>query len=438
MASMTTAVEDFLRHVLRSGLLDRERLQAALRSVPRELRDDAQAIADHLTDRNLLTPYQAQKLLRGLTGGLVIGCYQVQAPLGRGGMGMVYLALDTQTGRHVALKILRPKKQREAERHLLRFQREVELSKRVSHPHIAQTLDAGQGGGFHYIVMEYIPGQTLYRLVSQEGILSVPRAARLFAEVAAALSHAHAVGLIHRDLKPSNIMVTPHDHAKVLDMGLAFMVGEEVEDLEVTGGRGYIVGSIDYMAPEQTCDATDVDPRSDLYALGCCLYFALTGKPPFPVGGTRDKALAHRQTEPTLLVSRNPDVPGPFAALVHKLLAKDAAQRFGSATELEAALVPWGQTGGWVGPVETTGDGVFKDAVRQAVADWPRDDTSIELLRDEPVPPPSPPQRNFAERVAAFYERMDDDGRRFWKRVLLLGGLGIIVLMLLVLLSRLR
>lgn len=437
MAGMTTAVEDFLRHILRSGLLDRERLQTALRTVPRDQRDDAQAIADHLTERNLLTPYQAQKLLRGLIGGLVIGTYQVQAPLGRGGMGMVYLALDAQTGRHVALKILRPKKQRDAERHLLRFQREVELSKRVSHPHIAQTIDAGQGGGFHYIVMEYIPGQTLYRIVTREGILAVPRAARLFAEVAAALSHAHGVGLIHRDLKPSNIMVTPHDHAKILDMGLAFMVGEEVEDLEVTGGRGYIVGSIDYMAPEQTRDATDVDARSDLYALGCCLYFALTGKPPFPVGGTRDKALAHCQTEPTLLVSRNPEVPGPFAALVHKLLAKDPTQRFASAAEVQAALVPWGQTGGWVGPVETAGDGVFKDAVRQAVADWPRDDTASELLRDESGLPPPAPQAGFAERVAAFYDRMDLQGRRFWKRALLLGGLGIIALVLLVLLARL-
>src|SRR5207249_11257790 len=143
----------------------------------------------------------------------------IEALLGRGGMGTVYLALDTRSSQHVALKVLPPKRGTE-QRYLARFAREQDLSQRVRHPHLALTLEVGLSNGVHYLAMEYIPGQTLYRLVNTDGPLSVPRAARLFAEVAAALDHAHGLGLIHRDLKPSNIMVTPHDHAEVLDLGL--------------------------------------------------------------------------------------------------------------------------------------------------------------------------------------------------------------------------
>src|SRR5204863_3225714 len=123
------------------------------------------------------------------------------------------------------------------------------------------TYEVGVLQGVYYIAMEYIPGQSLYRLVHEQGPLPVPRAAHLFAEVAAALDHAHGQGLIHRDLKPSNILVTPHDHAKVLDLGLALVQGEEGGDREVVGGQGYVVGTMDYIAPEQADDPTGVDPR---------------------------------------------------------------------------------------------------------------------------------------------------------------------------------
>ena len=212
--------------------------------------------------------------------------------------------------------------------------------------------------------MEYIPGQSLYRLVTTQGPLSVPRAAHLFAEAASALQHAHGLGLIHRDLKPSNIMVTPNDHAKILDLGLAMMEGEVSEDIEVIGGRGYVVGSVDYMAPEQTLDATGVDGRSDLYALGCALYFALTGKPPFPKGKVMDKINAHRHQEPDPIQWRNQDIPDKFAAIVHKLMAKKPADRHANAEAARADLLAWCPKAS-SRPVEKEGDESQQAAARR-------------------------------------------------------------------------
>src|SRR5207249_9591605 len=194
---------------------------------------------------------------------------------------------------------------------------------KVAHPHLAWAYEVGVCQGVYYIAMEYIPGQSLYRLVSDNGALEVPRAARLFAEVASALEHAHTQGLIHRDLKPSNIIITPHDHAKVLDLGLAIVQGEVSADREVIGGRGYVVGTMDYIAPEQAENAAKVDPRSDIYSLGCTLYFALTGQPPFPGGTPLEKIQRHRGEDPVPVPQLNASVPTAFIGLLRKKRAKE-------------------------------------------------------------------------------------------------------------------
>jgi serine/threonine protein kinase len=332
--------DDFFRTVLRSGLLDRDQLQAALRGVPRELRGDAPALADHLVKSGKLSRFQAKQLLKGTALGLVLGPYQVLAPIGKGSMGTVYLARHQTGGQLVALKVLPPRRARNEERLLERFLREMDLSQRVSHPHLAWTYEVGEFRGAHYIAMEYIPGQTLSRLVKDQGPLPVARAARLMAEVASGLEHAHQQKLIHRDLKPSNIQVTPRDHAKVLDLGLALTQGE-TGDSEVVGGQGYIVGSMDYIAPEQTVDATGVDPRCDLYSLGCTLYFALTGQPPFPGGTNREKIQRHRREKPTPLAELRPDLPKGFVALVERLMEKDPRGRPASAAAAAEELRAW-------------------------------------------------------------------------------------------------
>jgi eukaryotic-like serine/threonine-protein kinase len=354
--------DSFLRTVLRSGILQREELQDALRSLPVELRNDSDAVADHLVETGKLSRFQAEKLLQGMAVGLVLGPFHVLAPIGKGGMGTVYLARDSRCDTLVALKVLPPKRAREEERLLARFRREMEMCQRVAHPHLAWTYEVGVSQGCYYIALEYIPGKTLFRLVNEEGPLATPRAARLFTEVASALDHAHNQGLIHRDMKPSNIIITPHDHAKVLDLGLALVEGEAPTDREVQGGPGYVVGTMDYIAPEQTEDPGKVDARSDIYSLGCTLYFCLTGRAPFAGGSAQEKIHRHRHEEPLPIPQFNPSVPPAFIGLLRKMMAKNPDHRLSTAAELQARLEEWAEPQAPL-PLDQRGDPEYREAI---------------------------------------------------------------------------
>jgi serine/threonine protein kinase len=338
-----TTVAGFLQSLERSGLLPPPAVRQVLAAAPPDACADPQRLADHFVRLGKLSHYQARKLLDGTPAGLVLGPYQIVMPIGRGGMGTVYLARDSRAPRLLALKVLPPKRARAEERLLARFRREMDLSRRVAHPNLTQTFDVGVAEGVYYIAMEYIAGQSLYRVVATGGSLSVGRAAKLFAQAAAGLEHAHAVGLIHRDLKPSNIVVTPRDQVKVLDLGLALIEGEADLglDREVIGGKGYVLGTMDYIAPEQTEDAAKVDARSDLYSLGCTMYYALTGQPPFPGGDSKSKIRRHRRDLPPPLPELNPLVPAAFAAVVHPLLAKRPEDRPPSAAVVRQQLLAW-------------------------------------------------------------------------------------------------
>jgi eukaryotic-like serine/threonine-protein kinase len=360
---MDTAVDTFLKTVLKSGVLDNRQLEDGFSAVPKEQRSNATAVAEHLIKTGKLSRFQATKLLRGTGKGLVLGPFQILAPVGAGGMARVYLARDSRDQKLLALKVLPPKKDPRHQRLLARFRREMDMCRRVDHPHVARTFEVGVKLGIYYIAMEFIPGQDLSKLVHKGGALQVPRAARLFAEVASALQHAHEKGLIHRDLKPSNIRVTTTDRAKVLDLGLALLEGDETTDRELGGGYGYIVGSMDYIAPEQTVDACAVDGRADIYALGCSLYFTLTGQPPFAGGSKLERILRHRKEEPVPLVQRNSKVPPRFAELVHRMMAKNPDQRFESMQEVRRELLAWSPAS-----TETQTDRQDEASFRQAVA----------------------------------------------------------------------
>lgn len=335
-------VDAFVKNVLRSSLLQRAELADALHAVEMDGRGSSpELLAEHLVKTGKLTRFQAAKLLRGAAIGLVLGPFQVLSPLGKGGMGCVFLARDSRSKQLVALKVLPPKKARTQENLVARFQREMNLSKMLKHPHLAQSYDAGIFEGIHYIAMEFIPGQSLHKVVSGQGALPVPRAAKLFSEVCQGLEHAHGIGLIHRDLKPSNIQVTPNDHAKVLDVGLAIIQGEVASDRTIVGGQGYVVGTMDYLAPEQAEDALNVDARADIYGLGCTLYFTLTGRPPFPGGNALQKIMKHYSEEPTPAIQLNPSIPPAFHQILRKMMAKKPADRYASAAAVRKDLLPW-------------------------------------------------------------------------------------------------
>ncbi len=415
-------VEGFFKAVLRSGLFDQPHLDVVLAGVPADQRESAQTLADYLVRKGKLSRYQAKKLLQGAAVGLVLGPYQVLAPIGKGGMGVVYLARDQRSDRLAALKVLAPHK---AEgRVLARFLREMDISQKVNDPHIALTYEVGKYHGAHFIAMEYIPGKNLFHLVTDEGPLRTARAARLFAEVAAGLDHAHEKGLIHRDLKPSNIIVTPHDHAKILDLGLALIQGETVLDPAVVGGQGYIVGSMDYIAPEQTTDASKVDRRCDIYGLGCVLYFAVSGKPPFPGGTNIDKIHCHRTQEPVPLLHLNPALPPAFVQIVRKMTAKDPARRYLTAKAVEADLRAWA-AGEPVQPLDDPEDADFLESVAVLQAAESPTDVSFTNLGIENWMEAT---AEAAEAPAGWWKK-----RPVWWVIALLAGLGVLLLIELIL-----
>lgn len=344
MSGMTAdpSFAKFVTTLRQSRLIDAPDLD---RLVARHAAPSGGAFAEALIGSGVLTHYQADKLLRGLWQGLVLGPYHILAPIGRGGMGtVVYLARDRRQSAAlgdvelVALKLLPHRKTAHDWRILARFKREMDLGRKVAHPNVVHTLAAGEIDAVHYLALEYVPGRTLRQVVLDGGPLPVGDAARIGADVATGLAHVHERGLIHRDLKPANIMVRPDGRAVVLDLGLALASDEQApHDPTIVGGRGYVVGTMDYLAPEQAVDAAAVGPPADLYGLGCVLVFALTGAVPFSAATTKEKVQKHRTAPPPALDG----VPVAFRQIVHRLMAKDPGRRYGSASEVREVLASW-------------------------------------------------------------------------------------------------
>ncbi|HKI20847.1 MAG TPA: serine/threonine-protein kinase, partial [Isosphaeraceae bacterium] len=312
-------LDDFTANAVKSGLVPPEILtgfQARLELASAE--DAPVRLARQLIQNGWLTSYQAKKLLAGATLGFFLGGYRLLRPLGEGGMGKVFLAVDNDENR-VAIKVLPPRKALEEENALRRFRREMDLSQRCSHPNLARTLSAGNEGDVYFMVMEYIPGESLYDLVKsdQVGPLRVPDASRLFLKLIDGLEAAHQSGLVHRDIKPSNVMITPQGDVKLLDMGLARALDDE------TGltRANTVLGTIDYASPEQLRDAAKADARSDLYSLGCTLYFALAGRAPFEGGDMINKIFKQRMEDPEPIEKLVRGVPAAFATIVRKLMS---------------------------------------------------------------------------------------------------------------------
>lgn len=266
------------------------------------------------------TPAEVAKVLEGAE----LGNFRLQCLIGGGGMGAVFRAADTRLDRTVAVKVI-PRVGEDPDL-LRRFKNEAQSAAKLDHPNIARVYDVGQENGWHYIVFEHIDGVNLRDLVTQEGVLSIDDAVYYTRQVAEALEHANERGVVHRDIKPSNVLVTSSGQVKLVDMGLARSQHVEVTD-DMTAS-GVTLGTFDYISPEQARDPREADVRSDLYSLGCTLYFILVGRPPFPGGSIVQKLMNHGNAPPPNPANFRPEIHPDLTAVIHKLLAKKPSDRY--------------------------------------------------------------------------------------------------------------
>jgi response regulator RpfG family c-di-GMP phosphodiesterase/serine/threonine protein kinase len=303
--------------------------------------DDQEKLGRMLVDRGLLTEYQAARICAGTTFGLMMGSYRVLNRLGAGGMSVVFLAEHTRMRRQVAVKVL-PFHAEQDPRLLNRFFTEMRTVARLQHPNIVYAIDAGECVSpdssdtiLHYFVMEYVPGMDLEDLIRTSGPLSLGKACDLVYQIASALAEANKHQLVHRDIKPSNIQVTPEGQAKLLDFGLTRGFGNQLTE------PGVVLGTLDYMAPEQVQNPHTVDIRADLYGLGGVLYWCLAGTPPFPSIHNLFEIAQRFKSPPPSITTVRPDVSSDFDAVLQRLLAVKPEDRFETPQALMNALMPY-------------------------------------------------------------------------------------------------
>jgi formylglycine-generating enzyme required for sulfatase activity/tRNA A-37 threonylcarbamoyl transferase component Bud32 len=327
-----TALLDSLYHL---ALLQPKQMEEAAGPLRQQF-DRAPDLAAECVRRGWITEFQAERLLEGQGESLTFGPYLLLQRLGQGGMGEVYKARHQLLNRIVALKVMRkelladPTNER-------RFVREIQMTAQLAHPNIVAVHDASRVGDSHFFAMEFIEGADLARLVKLQGPLPVARACDYIRQSAEGLQHAFEQGLVHRDIKPSNLLVTADGSlVKILDLGVARAPGTEGSDLTATGS---VVGTPDYLAPEQATNSRDVDIRADIYSLGCTLYHLLTGHAPFPDGSGLEKAIKHLHEVPPPIRKERPDVPPELAVVLDKMMAKKPNDRYQQPKGVASALL---------------------------------------------------------------------------------------------------
>lgn len=338
------ATDSFLDLVRKSGVIDDQRLSAFIDRLQAagELPDDPSKLATLMVRDSLLTQFQAEQLLVGKWRGFHIGKYRILERLGSGGMATVYLAEHKFMKRRAAVKVL-PKSRAAEPSSLERFYREAKAVAALDHPNIVRAYDIDQDGDVHFLVMEYVDGSSLQDIVRVSGPLDYRRAAGYIRQAADGLAHAHAVGLVHRDIKPGNLLVDRKGVVRVTDMGLARFFND-LEDLITQKYDENVLGTADYLAPEQAIDSHGVDIRADIYSLGCTFYFLLTGKPPFAEGSIAQKLIWQQTRQPKAITDFRNDVPADLIEVISKMTAKKAADRYQTPQEVVRALEPWSDT----------------------------------------------------------------------------------------------
>lgn len=337
------ALPSLLAFLVEKEFLTREQLEELAQEG--QVREAA-ALLRELVRRGWITSFQANQIADGNGKELVLGSYRLLEPIGEGGMGQVFKARHVRMDRIVALKFI-PKELLSNPQAVARFYREVRAVAQLSHPNIVTAYEVNQEGYTHYFAMEFMEGIDLSRLVRQSGPLTIPQACDYIRQAALGLQHAHEKGMVHRDIKPGNLIVGRATAGgspvvKVLDFGLARF---EIQDRQVTRLTkvGHVIGTVDYLSPEQAGDAREVDIRADIYSLGCSLFYLLTAKPPFEGAGAAERMIARVVNDAPSVRTLRPDAPPVLEKVLAKMLARNRGERYQTPAEVVAALEPFSQ-----------------------------------------------------------------------------------------------
>jgi len=335
------ACEWFVLDLQRSGLIDRGQLdQVVGEYIRRNPRAEPAALAEHLVAQNILTPFQAERILQGKTQGLVLGPYVLTESLGSGSMGQVYKAQSKTDNLWYAIKVL----PRRSMWNVRLARRQVRAFTQFTHPAVVPFVDVGTAGGFHYLAWPLAEGDSLEVRVQREGKLSPAQSAQVAFEVAQGLTAAHQNGVFHGLIKPSNILIGRDGQAHILDFGIGSLLveNESQESLvDTMSTSNTLMSGLDCASPESIMEPTNRTPAGDQYSLGCTLYYCLTGRYPFPDGTAVEKMTAHQLKEPEPVRKIVHAIPEGLAAIVEKLMQKAPDNRFTSADEVADALFPY-------------------------------------------------------------------------------------------------
>lgn len=370
--------QSFLDYVRRSQLVEDDQLDKFLDKYRQanggKLPERQEAMAEALIEAGLITDWQADKLLAGKHKGFILGKYKLLRHLGKGGMSQVYLAEHILMRARRAIKVLPPSRVEDSS-YLERFRIEARAAAKLDDPNIVRAYDIDQDGNNHYLVMEYVDGKDLHVLVKENGPLDYEMAADYVAQVARGLAHAHEMGLVHRDIKPANCLVDKNHVVKLLDMGLARLIDDEAS-LTLDNNEN-VLGTADYLAPEQALNSHKADERADIYSLGCTLYFLLTGHPPFPEGSISERLLKHQVEPAPSILNDRPDAPPTLVHICERMMAKKAEDRHQTAGDVAERLGEWlasrGRTIGDSGKKKSDSDsGMGSDVFSRFAASVPR------------------------------------------------------------------
>jgi serine/threonine protein kinase len=340
--SVPNSVEELIQLIRKSGMIEESKLSGYMqrRQFARGLPPDVRDFADEMVRDGVMTYFQSEQFLLGKWRGFTIGKYKLLERVGVGGMGQVFLCEHMFMKKRLAIKVLPPAKA-EQPAALGRFYREARAAGSLEHPNIVRTHDIDQDGNLHFIVMDYVDGPNLLDVVKKYGAMELGRAVSYTRQVAIALDYAFRSKIIHRDIKPGNVLIDRKGVARILDLGLARFINDHSDQLTLKFDDKIVLGTADYVAPEQVANSHAVDIRADIYAMGATLYFLLAGHPPFPTGTVSQKLLWHRTKEPTAIRAIRPELPDGLAAIVAKMMSKDPKARYQTPAQVAAELEAW-------------------------------------------------------------------------------------------------